>query len=102
MIDRACAKCGHDGLHIHTRQTRSADKGQTVFFFCPSCKHQEIEYLWRESSDRSTLRGIQGKSSLEQGDEITTDDDHHLMPERCLTDEEAEHPSLCSNHSMGT
>ena len=65
-------------------------------------RHQEIEYLWRESSDRSTLRGIQGKSSLEQGDEITTDDDHHLMPERCLTDEEAEHPSLCSNHSMGT
>ncbi|XP_033647508.1 DNA-directed RNA polymerase I subunit RPA12-like, partial [Asterias rubens] len=42
LIDSACARCGHDGLHFYTRRTRSAD-GQTVFYFCPSCKHQEIE-----------------------------------------------------------
>ncbi|XP_071806985.1 DNA-directed RNA polymerase I subunit RPA12-like [Asterias amurensis] len=44
LIDRTCAKFGQDGIHFHTRQTRSADEGQTVFYFCPSCKHQEIEY----------------------------------------------------------
>ncbi|XP_003723788.1 DNA-directed RNA polymerase I subunit RPA12 [Strongylocentrotus purpuratus] len=44
VVDRACSHCGHDGLHYHTRQTRSADEGQTVFYFCPSCKKQEIEH----------------------------------------------------------
>ncbi|XP_071801078.1 DNA-directed RNA polymerase I subunit RPA12-like [Asterias amurensis] len=44
LIDRPCAKCRPDGLHFHTRQTRSADERQTVFYFCPSCKHQKFEY----------------------------------------------------------
>ena len=67
-------------------------------------RNQEIAYFWREStsSDRSTLRGTQGKSSPEQGDEITTDNDNddQLMPERCLTDEEADFSTLFINWKM--
>lgn len=44
LVDRKCSKCGHEGMTYSTRQTRSADEGQTVFFACPKCKSQEIEY----------------------------------------------------------
>ncbi|XP_061188196.1 DNA-directed RNA polymerase I subunit RPA12-like [Saccostrea echinata] len=44
LADRKCSKCGNEKMIYTTRQTRSADEGQTVFFTCPNCKSQEIEY----------------------------------------------------------
>ncbi|CAF0890120.1 unnamed protein product [Brachionus calyciflorus] len=44
LVDRKCSKCGHEGMTYSTRQTRSADEGQTVFYGCPKCKSQEIEH----------------------------------------------------------
>ncbi|ELU01383.1 hypothetical protein CAPTEDRAFT_211837 [Capitella teleta] len=43
-VDRQCAKCGNDGMTYATRQTRSADEGQTVFYSCPKCGFQESEF----------------------------------------------------------
>jgi DNA-directed RNA polymerase I subunit RPA12 len=44
MADRTCGKCGNEKMSYMTRQTRSADEGQTVFYLCPACNNQEIEY----------------------------------------------------------
>jgi DNA-directed RNA polymerase subunit M/transcription elongation factor TFIIS len=32
-----CRKCGHDEVTWHTKQTRSADEGSTVFCTCSRC-----------------------------------------------------------------
>ncbi|XP_061681415.1 DNA-directed RNA polymerase I subunit RPA12 [Syngnathoides biaculeatus] len=43
VIDRRCSRCNKEGMIYHTRQMRSADEGQTVFFICIHCRYQEKE-----------------------------------------------------------
>ncbi|AWP04971.1 putative DNA-directed RNA polymerase I subunit RPA12 isoform 2 [Scophthalmus maximus] len=43
VIDRRCSRCNKEGMVYHTRQMRSADEGQTVFFTCTNCRYQEKE-----------------------------------------------------------
>lgn len=46
VIDRRCSRCNKEGMVYHTRQMRSADEGQTVFFTCIHCRYQEKEDSW--------------------------------------------------------
>ncbi|GFN97474.1 DNA-directed RNA polymerase subunit [Plakobranchus ocellatus] len=43
-VERQCPRCSHDTMFYTTRQTRSADEGQTVFYTCAKCRFQDIEY----------------------------------------------------------
>ncbi|XP_028820303.1 DNA-directed RNA polymerase I subunit RPA12 [Denticeps clupeoides] len=43
ITDRRCSRCSKEGMVYHTRQMRSADEGQTVFFTCIHCRYQEKE-----------------------------------------------------------
>ena len=43
VVERLCAKCGHDKQYFATQQTRSADEGQTIFYTCLKCGAKENE-----------------------------------------------------------
>uniref|UniRef100_A0AC35TV12 DNA-directed RNA polymerase subunit n=1 Tax=Rhabditophanes sp. KR3021 TaxID=114890 RepID=A0AC35TV12_9BILA len=44
IVGHICPKCDHGEATYTTRQTRSADEGQTVFYTCTKCKSKSIEY----------------------------------------------------------
>lgn len=42
-IQEDCPKCGHNRLYFWTRQTRSADEGQTCYYQCMRCDFRKAE-----------------------------------------------------------
>ncbi|KAI0498844.1 hypothetical protein KFK09_019740 [Dendrobium nobile] len=37
VVNETCPKCNNSQLEYYTKQLRSADEGQTVFYECPKC-----------------------------------------------------------------
>ncbi|KAF3331867.1 DNA-directed RNA polymerase I subunit RPA12-like protein [Carex littledalei] len=40
IVNESCPKCNHPQLEYYTKQLRSADEGQTVFYECPECRYK--------------------------------------------------------------
>ncbi|WOL02586.1 DNA-directed RNA polymerase I subunit RPA12 [Canna indica] len=40
VVNEECPQCHHPQLEYYTKQLRSADEGQTVFYECPQCSHK--------------------------------------------------------------
>lgn len=43
-VDEECPKCKNIGAHYWTKQMRSGDEPETMFYKCKKCKH-----IWREN-----------------------------------------------------
>ncbi|XP_072991313.1 DNA-directed RNA polymerase I subunit RPA12-like [Typha latifolia] len=39
-VNESCPQCHNPQLEYYTKQLRSADEGQTVFYECPKCRHK--------------------------------------------------------------
>lgn len=37
MVKERCTECGNKEMYFYSRQMRSADEGETVFYECPKC-----------------------------------------------------------------
>ncbi|XP_039250224.1 DNA-directed RNA polymerase I subunit RPA12-like [Styela clava] len=42
-LERLCGHCGHNEMTYKTQQTRSADEGMTIFYYCLKCGSLEKE-----------------------------------------------------------
>lgn len=40
VVNDECPRCKNPSLEYYTKQLRSADEGQTVFYECPKCHHK--------------------------------------------------------------
>ena len=38
-IEQDCEHCDNNVMYFYTRQTRSVDEGQTVYYECTKCGH---------------------------------------------------------------
>ena len=42
-IEQDCEKCDNNLMYFESRQMRSVDEGQTVFYTCTKCGHTESQ-----------------------------------------------------------
>ena len=42
MINEVCPDCNAPQMAYHTRQLRSVDEGQTIFYECLECGHKSV------------------------------------------------------------